>query len=660
MSMWQCHGYIGLATMFAFMVWVLTAAEGVGAQLVGNLTAAEIAFAGTLGMAYTTADVTTLSGLGTANGKWQGAAIAPITGKLYAAPFSATSVLVIDPATNMMDVSILGGLGAQGAKWWGIAFAPPTNKLYAAPFGAESVLVVDPANNTTDTSTLGGLGSVSGKWAGIAFASTTNKLYAAPNNAVAVLVVDPVTNTSDVTSMANLGQQTGKWRGIAFLAITNKLYTGSVNLHVMLVIDPATNATATIAGPIAGFYSVAFASVTNKLYATPGTSAPALFVVDPVSNATDASTLRTGSPGSTAYEWIGLAYSPVTKKLYAAPAYNEALLIVDPLTNTTDTHTLSGFRDVWSDIVFSPDTNKLYAVPGSASAVIIVDFSADAGVLIPFRMIAQQQTMITELLATTSYQQRTIDGLNSSLIVLQSEQSSVCSRPLCANGTVPSNGMCVPDCEGLRRRSITCEPFCTAPPTVSPTVSPTMSPTASPTASPTLVPPSASSTFSPTLRPNSTVAPPIHTSQSGSPTASPTTMPSALQITILSPTDENTNQSSGNSLMGVAVGIAIIVVVLGLGVFISTRQRRRRQQFLPQPPQTATISMYVNPLHSDFPAAASSPDYEEPVSLHHTDGPRVSVDSELYVAGPDNPSTLDAQYSLFRSEGLAQRSEATA
>jgi len=86
------------------------------------------------------------------------------------------------------------------------------------------------------------------------------------------------------------------------------------------------------------------------------------------------------------------------------------------------------------------------------------------------------------------------------------------------------------------------------------------------------------------------------------------------------------------------------------------------------------MTMFVNPLHPDFPARTA--DYEEPVALQHEDSPAVNFDSDLYIADQDNPSAdgsyaefrspkpamgaNDANYSVFRSEGLAQDPDATA
>jgi hypothetical protein len=88
-----------------------------------NVTTAELEYAAALGVVGVTTDTTTLDGLGTNVGKWTGMAYAPSVGMLYAAPFNADSVLMINPRTNVMDTTTLGGLGAGDRKWIGMAYA---------------------------------------------------------------------------------------------------------------------------------------------------------------------------------------------------------------------------------------------------------------------------------------------------------------------------------------------------------------------------------------------------------------------------------------------------------------------------------------------------------------------------------------------------------
>jgi hypothetical protein len=54
------------------------------------------------------------------------------------------AVLIIDPLTNTTDITALNGLGSAPYKWNGIAYADSVGKLFAAPYNANAVLMIDP------------------------------------------------------------------------------------------------------------------------------------------------------------------------------------------------------------------------------------------------------------------------------------------------------------------------------------------------------------------------------------------------------------------------------------------------------------------------------------------------------------------------------------
>ena len=62
--------------------------------------------------------------------KWIGGVLAP-NGKIYGIPYSSTSVLTIDPATNSANTAAITGL-AGVTKWKGGVLAP-NGKIYAVP-----------------------------------------------------------------------------------------------------------------------------------------------------------------------------------------------------------------------------------------------------------------------------------------------------------------------------------------------------------------------------------------------------------------------------------------------------------------------------------------------------------------------------------------------
>eukprot|EP00037_Helgoeca_nana_P035357 m.424822 g.424822 ORF g.424822 m.424822 type:complete len:534 (-) comp48971_c0_seq1:138-1739(-) len=79
--------------------------------------------------------------------------------------------------------------------------------------------------------------------------------------------------------------------------------------------------------------------------------------------------------------------------------------------------------------------------------------------------VTEIQALRNEVAALTQALQLQHAQINA----LITNSTSVCSRPLCGSGTMPSGGVCLPDCPTLRRRSISCEPFCAPAPSTSPT-----------------------------------------------------------------------------------------------------------------------------------------------------------------------------------------------
>jgi hypothetical protein len=175
-------------------------------QFVANATADEWAYATAVG-ATVRMGWSTIDGLVMGGHKYLGMTLAPTVGKLFAAPGSAQSVLIVDPTTGAIDNTTLSGLAVGNDKWAGVAFAPIVGKLFAAPFTSSDVLVVDPSTNATGLVAVipGGPATNNYLWAGIAFAPVVSKLFAAPHTATAVLIMDPVTNVTDVTALGGFG-----------------------------------------------------------------------------------------------------------------------------------------------------------------------------------------------------------------------------------------------------------------------------------------------------------------------------------------------------------------------------------------------------------------------------------------------------------------------
>ena len=330
-------------------------------------------------------DATTATGI--PPNRWAGLAYAHSTGKFYGAPRDSQSVLIIDPQTETADTTSISGLPHGTAtvtnKWRGFAFAPSVGKLFAAPFNADSVLIIDPATNRTDTLAVSGGAAMAGKWAGIAYAPVSGKLFAAPARETAVLIIDPEARTADATTMVVSGADpsvTLKWFGIVYAPSTEKLYAVPMRAGEILIVDPVANTTDTTA--MAGFdtaiykwSSVAYAPSTGKLYAAP-LNTDAVLIVDPATNATDITTMAGLGQGEWKYDSI--AFSPSTGLLYAPPRDEASVLLIDPWANTTDGNAMAGLvgSSQWDGIAVSPFSNKLFATPNKHGSVLVISHTA--------------------------------------------------------------------------------------------------------------------------------------------------------------------------------------------------------------------------------------------------------------------------------------------
>lgn len=132
------------------------------------------------------------------------------------------------------------------------------------------------------------------------------------------------------------------------------------------------------------FSGIAYSPVTGRLYSPPY-DARSVLVIDPVTNVTDTSAMPipTVPSTNTTALWSSIAYEPLTQRLFAPPNDAGDVLVIDPATNSTSlqpiTRTISntcsrpcsGQR--WSGIVFVPSTGKLYAAPACDNTVLVID-----------------------------------------------------------------------------------------------------------------------------------------------------------------------------------------------------------------------------------------------------------------------------------------------
>jgi hypothetical protein len=145
--------------------------------------------------------------------------------------------------------------------------------------------------------------------------------------------------------------------------------------------------------------------------------ANAVLIIDPFHNSSDTTTL--GGLGSAAYKWRSITYVEMVGKLFAAPFEADAVLIIDPIANTTDTTTLAGLGwggNKWCGITFVETVGRLYTAPATTTSALIVDFAVDAGVLLPFRLVAELTNRVTSAQAAMSSLQAVQSSTEAALV----------------------------------------------------------------------------------------------------------------------------------------------------------------------------------------------------------------------------------------------------
>lgn len=163
-------------------------------------------------------------------------------GKIYYPPAGSltTTILVVDPATGTADNSSDLGATLPGAvNAYLTAVAGPNGKIYFIPFLATDIIVVDTtttpatASNLTPLATSQYVGGCLG---------TDGKIYCVPNGnaAITILVIDTATDTFVQTHMgATIGAGINKWAG-ACLGADGKIYCLPTDATDFLIIDPAS------------------------------------------------------------------------------------------------------------------------------------------------------------------------------------------------------------------------------------------------------------------------------------------------------------------------------------------------------------------------------------------------------------------------------------
>jgi hypothetical protein len=157
--------------------------------------------------------------------------------KVYAAPGKATSVLVLDTATDAVyGVDTESIFSGDYYRWAGITSVG--TKVYCPPNDATSVLVLDTTTDTVSDIDTESVHIGIKKWRDITTVGT--KVYAPGYRAPNMLVVDTVTEVAYGVDTQHICTGNGKWRGIA--ALGTKVYAVPAGAPNVLVLDTVTDA----------------------------------------------------------------------------------------------------------------------------------------------------------------------------------------------------------------------------------------------------------------------------------------------------------------------------------------------------------------------------------------------------------------------------------
>ena len=133
--------------------------------------------------------------------KWLSAGYCPLTGTLYAPPHGLTTILSVGltPRTRLPSRT------HNGERVVGCHLCVRHRKAQLAVDEATTLLVVDPATNASALIPIAGAVAeeVAREWRGIALAP--NKLYSPTTDGASVLITDPFTNTRVLPSSLSVG-----------------------------------------------------------------------------------------------------------------------------------------------------------------------------------------------------------------------------------------------------------------------------------------------------------------------------------------------------------------------------------------------------------------------------------------------------------------------
>ena len=294
------------------------------------------------------ADTTSISGLGTDVFKWANGVYSAVSQLIYCFPDRATSMLIINPATLTADTTTLANTGAgwiSGAAATaatGAAAVGPSSsgggKIYAVPWTASHVLVIDPATNTFSTTAVTNLpaSSMQHRWHG-AVLTNQGTIVAIPHNEEGLVVIDAARDevSSVVALPDDLLSVPAKFQG-GVLGPNGHVYAVPSSATSVLVFDPATEIVTLFEIPDVQQQQLGNAGKwvggvlvpgTHKIFCMPS-NADSVLVIDTRTNTADATSLVPATLAAPADRFFGAAAAD-TGVVFGMPRYEQALLTID-------------------------------------------------------------------------------------------------------------------------------------------------------------------------------------------------------------------------------------------------------------------------------------------------------------------------------------------
>ena len=328
--------------------------------------------------------------------RWKTASVGG-DGRVFAAPYAASNVLVVEPNANrsyILPETYSGG----GTEQYRTSVTAPNGRIYAAPYSATYVLVIDPASNSSSLMAEP-VGGCSNYWSSTL--ANDGKIYAPPYGVTAsgacssknthhkVLVIDPGKNSSYTIGNV-LGSSFAKWT-FSILAGNGLVYAlYDYGSDQILAIRPGQNTSFLLrpnwlsyAGNKGWFYSHYYscAIADNGFLYCPPAEMDRVGVIEPTTNKTYTigETLTRSSNGG--YEYKTCALGP-DGRIFAPPYENNKVLVIDPVLNTTY-RIGSSFDGVYQTVALIQG-NRMVATPYSYGYVMVIDLARnDTDILMP-------------------------------------------------------------------------------------------------------------------------------------------------------------------------------------------------------------------------------------------------------------------------------------